>query len=288
VRRLIVNADDFGLTHGVNRAIAESHARGVVTSTTLMANSRAYEEAVLLAKASNSWSVGCHVVLVDGAPLIDPARLPSLVPDHEPHHFRAGIGVLALQFLSGRIDSDQVEAETTAQIRKLQSSGIDVSHIDTHKHTHMFPAVLQGVLRAARTCGVGAIRNPFESFAADFIRMRKELWKRYAQVRVLRKLAGPFRKAVQKAGMRTPDGTLGIVVTGHLDRQLFRGIAENIPEGTWEFVCHPGYVDEDLQSVATRLRDSRSAELALLTSTETREALASREVELISYRQLEG
>ena len=286
MRRLIINADDFGLTHGVNRAIAESHARGVVTSTTLMANSRAYDEAVLLAKTSNKWSVGCHVVLVDGEPLIDPARLPSLVPDNGSNRFRDGIGVLAFQSLSGRIDSDQVEAETTAQIRKLQTSGIDVSHIDTHKHTHMFPTVLEGVLCAARMCGVPAIRNPFESFAADFIRTRQELWKRYAQVRVLRKLASPFRRAVQKAGMRTPDGTLGIVVTGHLDRQLFQGIAENIPEGTWEFVCHPGYVDQDLQAIATRLRESRSVELELLTSPETREALASREVELISYREL--
>ena len=286
MRRLIVNADDFGLTHGVNRAIVESHARGVVTSTTLMANSRAFDEAVLLAKASANWSVGCHVVLVDGEPLIDPARLPSLVPNKEIARFRNGLGVLALQSVCGWVDPDQVEAETTAQIRKLQSSGIEVSHLDTHKHTHMFPTVLAGVLRAARTCGVTAIRNPFESFAADFIRTRKELWKRYAQVRILKKLAAPFRRAVQKAGMRTPDGTLGIVVTGHLDRQLFQGISENIPEGTWEFVCHPGYVDEDLQSISTRLRESRTAELDLLTSPETRQALASREVELISYREL--
>jgi hopanoid biosynthesis associated protein HpnK len=286
VRRLIINADDFGLTHGVNRAIAESHARGVVTSTTLMANSRAFDEAVLLAKASTKWSVGCHVVLVDGEPLIDPSRLPSLVPNKEIPRFRDGLGVLALQSVSGWVDADQVEAETTAQIRKLQSSGIDVSHVDTHKHAHMFPAVLEGVLRAARTCGVTAIRNPFESFAADFIRTRQELWKRYAQVRILKKLATPFRRAVQKAGMRTPDGTLGIVVTGHLDRQLFQGIAGNIPEGTWEFVCHPGYMDQDLQSISTRLRESRTAELELLTSPETRQALASHDVELISYREL--
>jgi chitin disaccharide deacetylase len=286
VRRLIINADDFGLTHGVNRAIAESHARGVVTSTTLMANSRAFDEAVLLAKASTKWSVGCHVVLVDGEPLIDPSRLPSLVPNKEIPRFRDGLGVLALQSVSGWVDADQVEAETTAQIRKLQSSGIDVSHVDTHKHAHMFPAVLEGVLRAARTCGVTAIRNPFESFAADFIRTRQELWKRYAQVRILKKLATPFRRAVQKAGMRTPDGTLGIVVTGHLDRQLFQGIARNIPEGTWEFVCHPGYMDQDLQSISTRLRESRTAELELLTSPETRQALASHDVELISYREL--
>ena len=286
MRRLIINADDFGLTHGVNRAIAESHARGVVTSTTLMANSDAFEEAVLIAKLNKDWSVGCHLVLVDGEPLIDPGRLPTLVPDRDSHKFRDGIGFMALQSLAGRVDPDQVEAESIAQIRKLQANGIDVSHIDTHKHTHIFPAVLNGILRAARICGVQAIRNPFESFAVDFARTRKQLWKRYLQVRVLRRLASPFRRAVQRAGMRTPDGTLGIVVTGHLDRQLFQGIAENIPEGTWEFVCHPGYLDDDLRAISTRLRESRTAELELLTSPETRAVLASRDVELITYRDL--
>jgi chitin disaccharide deacetylase len=286
VRRLIINADDFGLTHGVNRAISEAHAHGVVTSTTLMANSLAFDEAVLMAKASDRWSIGCHVVLVDGAPLVDPRRLSTLVPRGDSQRFRNGLGVLAIRSLSGQVNPDEVEVETIAQIRKLQSNHIEVSHLDTHKHTHMFPKVLQGILRAARTCGVPAIRNPFESFAADFVRTRKGLWKRYVQVRALRSLAGPFRKAVQKAGMRTPDGTLGIVVTGHLDPQLFQGIAESIPEGTWEFVCHPGYVDEDLQSISTRLRESRVKELELLTSPETREALASRDVELISYREL--
>lgn len=286
MRRLIINADDFGLTYGVNRAIAESHTRGVVTSTTLMASSHAFHDAVLLAKSNKNWSVGCHLVLVDGEPLIDPGRLPTLVPDRDSQKFRDGIGILALQSLAGRIDSDQVEAESIAQIRKLQANGIVVSHIDTHKHTHIFPAVLHGILRAARICGVHAIRNPFESFAVDFAHTRKPLWKRYLQVRFLRRFASPFRKAVQKAGMRTPDGTLGIVMTGHLDRQLFQGIVENIPEGTWEFVCHPGYLDDDLRAISTRLRESRTAELDLLTSPETREALASRDVELITYRDL--
>jgi chitin disaccharide deacetylase len=286
VRRLIINADDFGLTHGVNRAIAESHVHGVVTSTTLMANSGAFDEAVQLAKSNKDWSVGCHLVLVDGEPLIDPGRIPTLIAGRDSHKFRDGIGILALRSVAGRVDSDQVEAESVAQIRKLQANGINVSHIDTHKHTHIFPAVLEGILRAARICGVSAVRNPFESFAADFARTRKQLWKRYLQVRFLRRLASPFRKAVQKAGMRTPDGTLGIVVTGHLDRQLFQGIAENIPEGTWEFVCHPGYVDDDLQTITTRLRESRRDELELLTSPEAREVLASRDVELITYRDL--
>ena len=286
MRRLIINADDFGLTAGVNRAILEAHEHGVVTSTTLMANSLAFEEAVQLAQSRFSLSTGCHVVLLDGKPLIDPGRLPSLVDGKDGNSFREGVSGFVLRTLCGRIDPDQVEAETTAQIRKLQSHGIDVSHVDSHKHTHMFPPALQGILRAARTCGVTAIRNPFEVVAANFVRLQRGLWKRYAQVKTLHGLAGYFRKAVAKAGLRTPDGTLGIVATGHLNPDLFREIADNMPEGTWEFVCHPGYLDADLRSFATRLRKSRVEELAVLTSPDTRAALERKGVQLISYRDL--
>jgi chitin disaccharide deacetylase len=286
VRRLIINADDFGLTPGVNRAILEAHEHGVVTSTTLMANSLAFEEAAQLAQSRSSLSTGCHVVLLDGKPLIDPGRLPSLVDGKDGNSFRDGVSGFVLRTLCGRIDPDQVEAETTAQIRKLQSHGIDVSHVDSHKHTHMFPPALQGILRAARTCGVTAIRNPFEVVAANFVRLQRGLWERYAQVKTLHGLAGYFRKAVAKAGLRTPDGTLGIVATGHLNPDLFREIADNMPEGTWEFVCHPGYLDADLRSIATRLRESRVEELAVLTSPATRATLERQGVQLISYRDL--
>ena len=286
MRRLIVNADDFGLTSGVNRAIVEAHERGIVTSTTLMANSSAFDEAVRLAKADAGWSVGCHVVLLDGQPLIDPSQVTSLVVAKNGHAFRDGVVGFAVRALAGRIDPEQVEAETTAQIRKLQSHGLDVSHVDTHKHTHMFPAALHGILRAARTCGISAIRNPFEVVAANFARVQRDLWKRYAQVKTLRGLAGTFRRAVMKAGLKTPDGTLGIVATGHLNSELFRNIADNMPEGTWEFVCHPGYVDADLEAVRTRLRRQREEELAVLTSADARSALEDRGIELISYNEL--
>lgn len=286
MRRLIVNADDFGLTPGVNRAIVEAHQHGIVTSTTLMANSLAFEEAARLAKADSQWSVGCHVVLLDGQALIAPSRVSTLLATKNGQEFRDGVAGFALRALSGRIDSDQVEAETTAQIRKLQANGVAVSHVDTHKHTHMFPPALHGILRAARTCGITAIRNPFEVVAANFARAQRGLWKRYAQVKTLRGLAGGFRRAVSKAGLKTPDGTLGIVATGHLNPDLFRNIADHMPEGTWEFVCHPGYVDEDLDGVRTRLRRQREEELAVLTSADARNALERRGIELISYRQL--
>jgi len=286
VRRLIINADDFGLTSGVNRAIAEAHDHGVVTSATLMANSQAFEEAVQLAKSRSSLSTGCHIVLVDGKPLLDPARLSTLVDSRNRDAFRNGVAGFALRALGRSLSADQIEAETIAQIRKLQTSTLEVSHLDTHKHTHIFPAALEGILRAARICGITAIRNPFEVIAANFAHAQRRMWKRYAQVKTLRGLAGYFRRAVRKAALRTPDGTLGMVATGHLTPDLFCAIADNMPEGTWEFVCHPGYVDDDLRAVPTRLRESRAQELSLLISAETKTALEKHGVQLISYREL--
>jgi hopanoid biosynthesis associated protein HpnK len=286
VRRLIVNADDFGLTAGVNRGIVEAHRTGIVTSTTLMANSAAFDDAVQLARSSPNLSVGCHVVLVDGSPVLGADRVPSLIDPRDGSPFRQNISGFALSALAGRLDTDEIEAEATAQIRKLQSAGIHVSHIDTHKHTHMFPRVLQPLLRAARACGVPAIRNPVGRVAFSLIADQPSLWKRYGEVQVLNSLSGKFRGGVQNAGMVTPDGSLGIVATGSLDARLFELILDDLPEGTWEFVTHPGYNDADLAGIRTRLRESRDLERQILSRPAIRELLQRQGIQLISYRDL--
>jgi chitin disaccharide deacetylase len=289
VRRLIVNADDFGFTSGVNRAIAEAHARGVVTSTTLMANGPAFAEAAQLAQPLPHLSVGCHVVLIDGVPVLEPKQIPTLTANSAASRFRDGLKSFAARALAGRLDPEQIEAEAGAQIRKIQSAGIPVSHVDTHKHTHLFPQVLRPLLRAARGCGVCAVRNPFgprRPLLSHELLARPGLWTRYAEVRILRRFAAGFREAADREGFTTPDGTLGIVVTGKLNKNLFRAIAQSIPEGTWEFVCHPGYNDHDLCSAKTRLRESREVELRILTMPEARQLLAQEGIELISYHDL--
>lgn len=292
MRRLIVNADDFGLTLGVNRAIAEAHTRGIVTSSTLMATGPAFDDAIRLAKQLPQLSVGCHLVLIDGNPVLGADRLRTMTaqnsaPNSGPAHFRDGLKAFAVRALAGRMNSTEIEDEAVAQIRTIQSAGVAVSHLDSHKHTHLFPAVLRPVLRAARACGIRAIRNPFgprRPMQSAALLARPGLWTRYAEVRILGALAGRFRDAVRREGMHTPDGTLGIVVTGALDEKLFRALAASIPEGTWEFVCHPGYNDADLQTVHTRLRESRETELKVLTMPEARQLLSGSGIDLISYR----
>ncbi|MDR3749550.1 MAG: ChbG/HpnK family deacetylase [Acidobacteriota bacterium] len=294
MRRLIINADDFGLTTGVNRAIAEAQQHGIVTSATLMANSRAFDEAAGLARSltarGRNFSVGCHVVLMDGAPLLPPEQVPSLLqPGSNNGRFRSKLNDFVVASFRGKLQPTEIEAEATAQIRKLQTAGISPSHFDTHKHAHMFPAVLRPLLRAAQACGVPAVRNPFGQVwplpFGDMVRKR-HLWTRFAQLNVLRNFSGQFRREVQAHGMHTTDGSVAVLVTGSLDLKLFGKIMDRLPEGAWEFVCHPGYNDAELTKVQTRLRQSREQELALLISPEARDVLDRHGIELISYRQL--
>ena len=285
MRRLIVNADDFGLTSGVNRAIARGNRDGIVTSATMMANSRAFEEAVQLAQSQTSLKTGCHVVLIDGEALS--AHASTLT--NRSSRFRSSLKDFASAAVRKQISQAEIEQETEAQICRIQASGLNVTHVDSHKHTHMFPHVLRPVLRAARTCGVRAVRNPFEPWRCwpgTVVFATGAMWLRAAGVGCFAMFASAFRKAVAEENMITTDGTIGIVATGKLDLPVLLSTLEGLPEGTWELVCHPGYSDADLQAAGTRLTQSRELELEALTSPEVKSLIARRRIELISYADL--
>ena len=283
--RLIVNADDFGLTRGVNRAIIAGNSNGVITSTTLMANAKATAEAMDLAKAQPALKTGCHVVLIDGDPLV--ANLPSLT--NGSSRFRSSLKQFAFDAVSKKIAVDEIEREVQTQLHKIQASGVTISHVDSHKHTHMFPQILRPVLRAAKACGIRAVRNPFEplrTWPGGMVLSNPGLWMRSSAVLAFQMFAAEFRKALKEIGMVSTDGSVGIAATGMLDQKILSHILNALPEGTWELVCHPGYSDADLKAAGTRLTQSREVELAALTSDETKEIIASRKIQLISYADL--
>jgi len=286
-----VNADDFGMTRGINRAIVEASQQGIVTSTTLMATAHAFGDAVTQSQSvAPRVSIGCHVILLDGTPALPPYQVPSLLqPRGSAGEFRVKLNDFAKDALTDKLAANEVEAEAVAQVRKLQSAGIDVSHFDCHKHAHMFPSVLKPLLRAANACDVRAVRNPFGPLLplplAHIVRT-PATWPRVTQLAVLRTFSARFGREVANFGLRTTDGSVGVIDTGTLDLKSFLLVVESLPEGTWEFVCHPGYNDTDLDQVRTRLRQSRQTELAVLTSSEARCALERRGIELISYRDL--
>jgi predicted glycoside hydrolase/deacetylase ChbG (UPF0249 family) len=253
-----VNADDFGIAPGVNRAILELHAAEVLTSATLMAQASATEEAVNMALAMPSLGVGCHIVLVDGSPVSELRSIPSLI-DRGTGAFHPTLVGFLKRLYTFRISAAEIEAEAAAQIAHLQSYGLRLTHIDTHKHLHMFPPVLRAVLRAAKAAGICAVRNPFEpvwslNATADAPEMRR------AEVIFLRRFESKFRRIVAEEGFVTTEGAVGVLATGTVNIATVNALVNGMPEGTFEFVTHPGYRDEQLAHVNTRLLESREIE----------------------------
>jgi predicted glycoside hydrolase/deacetylase ChbG (UPF0249 family) len=246
----------------VNRAILELHGLGVLSSTTLMAQAPATEEAISLARATATLGVGCHVVLVDGDPVLPPAKIPTLT-DPRTGRFHPTLGSFLQRHLTGRIRSAEIEAEAAAQIAFLQSRGLYLTHVDTHKHTHIFPSVLRPVLRAAAAAGIHTVRNPFEP---PWSRRATPCgsWMRRSEVSLLRGLEPTFRSIVARAGFTTTDGAIGVLATGSLDIPTLRSLLINLRSGIWELVTHPGYHDADLDHAHTRLLASRETERAVL------------------------
>ena len=258
MNHLIINADDFGLTAGVNRAILELHKTGVLTSTTLMARAAATKEAIELARSTPSLGVGCHVVLVDGEPVLPARELPTLV-DQQTGRFQPTLGAFLPRLLTGRIRRSEIEAEAAAQIASLQSKGVALTHIDTHKHVHMFSDVLRPVLRAARAAEIRAVRNPFEP-AWSLRATPRAPWLRRTEVNLLQLLEPTFRRIVAEEGFATTDGAIGVLATGTLDAATVASLLRSKPGGTWELVSHPGYNDAELARAHTRLLASRETE----------------------------
>ena len=287
MKRLIVNADDFGLTGGVNRAIIELNHAGSLTSATLMAKATATDEAISLANAK--LGVGCHVVLVDGQSVLEPRRdlLRLVDPVRTVGCFEPTLGsfLKSLYFkrswpLSNRILDREIEAEASAQIALLQSRGLRLTHIDTHKHTHMFPRVLRPVLRAARAAGIRAVRNPFEPEWSIRATPRAPRL-RQLQITLLRTLEPTFHRIVAEEGFTTTDGAIGVLATGTLDAATLNSLLAGMPDGTWELVTHPGYNDADLAKAGTRLLASREIELQALQTVRI-----PANVDLIHFGQL--
>ncbi len=275
-----MNADDFGLTPGVNRAIIELHAAGLVTSTSLMARAGATDDAIELARATPSLGVGCHVLLVDGQPVLPPEKVPSLV-DARTGYFPNSLTTFLLRLFTGRIRTSEIEAEAAAQISLLQQRGVRLTHIDTHKHAHIFSAVLRPLLRAARAAGIRAVRHPFEPEWAVRAAFGAPL-ARVVQIAALRPLAPRSNRILAQEGFTTTDGTIAVAGTGTLDAAALRSLLEQLPAGTWELVTHPGYNDADLARVRTRLHESREVErVALAVVPEVHG------IELISFAELE-
>jgi predicted glycoside hydrolase/deacetylase ChbG (UPF0249 family) len=266
VRTLVVNADDFGFTRDVNDGILEAHVNGILTSTTLMATdlmekSRAFDDAVSMAKKHPSLDIGCHLVLV-GAPGL-PASVAKLIQ------------AVALKRI-------RVYDELAAQVRRILDAGLKPTHLDTHKHTHLLPTVLDAVARIAEEFRIPWVRRPF-----DFPLQPGGIgWEKRAVNRALSLVRGRVERVLRSHGCRFTDHFAGFQMTGNYDTAALVSLIRALPDGSTEFMCHPGRCGDELRSAPTRLKESREQELRALTSPEVRAALNESNVRLVGFDRL--
>ncbi len=263
---LVVNADDFGFTRDVDAGIVEAYRTGILRATTLMANGEAFEDAVGLARANQGLDIGCHLVLVQGRSVARPgAALPDTIAEL--------IRWLALR----RID---VYEELRAQIRRILEAGLQPTHLDTHKHTHLLPPVLHAVARLSEEFGIPWVRRPF-----DFpLRGGAPApWPVRATSRSLRIVRGRFRAVLARHGCRTTDYFAGFQITGRFRTRELVELIRQLPEGSTELMCHPGRCTDELRAARTRLKESREAELEALQAPAVRAAIEEAGVRLASF-----
>lgn len=288
MKNLIVNADDLGWTEGVNRGIAEAHRKGLVTSTSLLANGRAFASALDIARANPELGVGVHLNLSDGPPTAKPRLVEGFV--NSAGNLEAGPESLLLRIASRSLEQDEVEREWDAQIRKVRDSGITPTHLDGHKHVHMLPGLFEIALRLAKKHGIRGIRISHEESKLRAVlssageQKTGMVLKQGVQARGLKLLARDARDMADRAGLVATDYFCGIAQTGVLTREGVEGLLKILPEGTTELMCHPGYADEDLRRSGTRLQESRQTELAILTDARIRKLVATQGIRLINYR----
>ncbi len=261
MRKLVVNADDFGFTRDVNRGIVEAHRNGILTAATLMACGEAFDDAVRLAREHPTLDIGAHLVLVGQAPYPMPvAQVPGAV-------------------ILGKI---AIYDELTAQVRKILDAGLKPTHLDTHKHTHLLPPVLDAVARISEEFQIPWVRRTF----AFPLTPRAISWKKPAVSRTLGAARSQFEHVLNARGCRYTDHFAGFQITGNFDASGVAALIRALPEGSTEFMCHPGFCTEELRAARTRLKESREAELRALTSPDARRALEEAGVQLVSYREL--
>jgi chitin disaccharide deacetylase len=288
LKNLIVNADDLGWTKGVNRGIAEAHRKGLVTSTSLLANGRAFDSALEVARANPELGVGVHLNLSDGPPTAKPEGVRGLL--NPAGELEGSPESLLLRIASRGLDPREVEREWDAQIQRIRSAGIAPTHLDGHKHVQMLPGLFEIALRLAKKHGIRAIRISHEEsklravLSAGGEQNAGVLLRQGVQARGLKLLARDAREMADHTGLVTTNYFCGIAQTGVLTREGMENLLKNLPEGATELMCHPGYVDEDLRRSATRLQHSRQTELEILTDPGIRKLVATQGIRLISYQ----
>ena len=283
VKKLIVNADDFGIHSAVNKGVCRGFESGILTSTSLMAGGAAFDEAVHLARDLDGIGIGIHLTLVGGLPtVLPPEEVPSLT--WENRRLCTDYVELIKRDMNGLVLMDDVYREWDAQIQKILDTGLPVTHIDGHQHMHMWNHFFPIALTLAKKYHISCMRVPDEKIFFGFTPTPKGLF-RFAAKNSLSFMARSHRHALKEAGIQTNDHFWGMMYGGHFYEHRMISILHRMGDGVSEIMCHPS-ADAAAMERTFHWGYEGEEELKSLTSASVRNVLNERKIQLVSYQEL--
>ncbi|HTO58628.1 MAG TPA: hopanoid biosynthesis-associated protein HpnK [Pseudomonadales bacterium] len=282
-KRLIVSADDFGMSPGVNEAVLRAHTDGVLTDAGLMVNGAAADDAIARARAAPGLSVGLHLVLAQGRATLPANEIPDLV-DADGCFRNQPIGAALGYFFTPGVRA-QVRREISAQIEKFLASGLPLSHVDGHVNIHMHPTILNMLLELAEPYGIRALRLTVEPLRAALRIDGDQAARKIAEGLTFRALAAYARPRMAAHRVRHPDRMFGLHQSGHLTESYLLRLLPTVTAGVTEIYCHPARIDDEVRRWRPADYESE-AELAALLSPRVAERMHQLGIELTTYREL--
>ena len=281
MRRVIVNADDFGRHVKINEAVALGAEKGFLRSATLMPGGAAFEDAVGVARAHAALGVGVHFTLVNGNPILPAAEIPSLVAENGL--FYEDYTLFVKRFLLGRVRLEEVRRELAAQMAKMQRTGLRFTHIDSHQHMHTLPGIIGIALDIAAAAGIHAVRVPETAvfYRGGYSDSLGSLIGRAG----LSTLAHLARLQARRRGFQMPEHFAGIVAGEAVTEAHMHALLAGLTEGTMEVMLHPGTENGVLQADCLWQHDFE-AELAAVTSLENQQLMKERGIEAGNFGDL--
>jgi hopanoid biosynthesis associated protein HpnK len=243
-KRLIVSADDFGLSVSVNEAVELAHREGILTTASLMVAGPAAADAVRRARAMPGLHVGLHVVVIEGPAVLPPSEIPLLVgADGQFPNDQVALGI---RYFFRPAVRRQLRREIVAQFDAFAQTGLRLDHANAHKHMHMHPTVGRMVIEEGLRRGLPALRIPAEPpriMAACGTPATPGAWAMWAGSAVLRRQA-------RRAGLRVNDHVFGLAWSGHVTAGRVKTLAAHLPPGLSELYFHPAtHSDPALQAL---------------------------------------
>lgn len=248
MKRLIVTADDFGLTVPVNEAVEEGHRRGILTAASLMVTGEAAADAIERARRLPQLGVGLHLVLVDGVPVLPPEQIPDLVGSDG--RFSTNVLAQGVRIFCLPSARRQLAAELRAQLAAFRATGLALDHVNAHHHFHLHPTIHQALIRLAGEFGIRAVRLPLEPRLADRSWLGGVLEARHAR---------RLRRRLDAAGIKHNDWIFGLADTGAMTSARVLRYLEDLPEGVSEIYFHPATARPSVWPAQYRCREELDA-----------------------------